>query len=1125
MNFINVNTTQNGNRPTSNANYIGLVYSNVLNSSLSFYLPLTGGILSSNLGIGNSISSLNNLNILNVNSFIVASSNITACSNMITSNINSISINNAGVLTTSTITQLNKNPITLRGLITSESNISFNQNNDILSLPVINASLMGGSGSRIIFKAAKNISSLPDAIGLNTDTLWISSSNLLFYINNENRVTINSNGVIITSNQINQLNPGVNNFFMGKVGIATSTESSYNLNVNGSLNATSITINGSSISSSISDVITNSSNYASNISNVLLTNYNSLNTTTNTNISNYALNISNILTTRDATNLINTSNYASNISNVLLTNYNSLNTITNTNISNYALNISNILTIRDATNLINTSNYASNISNVLLTNYNSLNTITNTNSSNYASNISNVLLTNYNSLNTITNTNTSNYASNISNVLLTNYNSLNTITNTNTSNYASNISNVIIANNSNFTFGTSNILRDLINTNLFNTSNYASNISNILTARDATNLINTSNYASNISNILLTNYNSLNTITNTNTSNYASNISNIIATNYLLKSGGAMTGQITGITTLNGTTGIFGTIATTNNTNQAIPALGVAGGVGDKYIIQAGTASTYPYSIGFESNSLWISSPNTIKLYNNGVNSILINSSGNVGIGTTDPKTLLNVYGKTLIHNGLLGTPANGTYGNDGTRIILWPGTNTEVAYSLGITGGTLWYACPSGTIHAFYVGTTERMKIDSTGTISCTGNINMGTANNYPDIRLGSTNGNNLAIATAAGAFSTSAAVNDMVIRSINRLILQSGSGGYGILIDASNKVFVNSRLHINTNAGNGVNSFGLRICSGGGTDGANFFCGIGLGHESGSWSKSTIGHVRMGPYDTGDLVFLTNNTWNTADCTMSDERMRIKGSGEIQISSYLKVNGYYYESSGYTRVYMTGQGYLSVIDPYGSVPISIKTSQAIWAGTHLHYSSDIRIKTEINNIIDDSALRKILAIEPKTYKYIDKITRSNNVVYGFIAQQIREIIPEAVSLEKEVIPNIFKICNCENDEIILDNNIISSNLSINDKIDIYDINNNKKQYKIVNILDNKIKINESINSSNCFVYGKEVDDFHALNKDYIFTLNVCATQELHRIIQGLQTIIQNQQNQINLIKSHLDL
>jgi hypothetical protein len=53
---------------------------------------------------------------------------------------------------------------------------------------------------------------------------------------------------------------------------------------------------------------------------------------------------------------------------------------------------------------------------------------------------------------------------------------------------------------------------------------------------------------------------------------------------------------------------------------------------------------------------------------------------------------------------------------------------------------------------------------------------ICMGIDNLYPDIRLGSTNGNNLAIATIAGSFSTSSAVNEMVLRSLNRLILQSG-------------------------------------------------------------------------------------------------------------------------------------------------------------------------------------------------------------------------------------------------------------------------------------------------------------------------------------------------------------
>jgi hypothetical protein len=43
-----------------------------------------------------------------------------------------------------------------------------------------------------------------------------------------------------------------------------------------------------------------------------------------------------------------------------------------------------------------------------------------------------------------------------------------------------------------------------------------------------------------------------------------------------------MSGQITDVRTVNGTTGIFGTISTTNNTNVAIPSVGVAGGTGDK---------------------------------------------------------------------------------------------------------------------------------------------------------------------------------------------------------------------------------------------------------------------------------------------------------------------------------------------------------------------------------------------------------------------------------------------------------------------------------------------------------------------------------------------------------------
>jgi hypothetical protein len=102
---------------------------------------------------------------------------------------------------------------------------------------------------------------------------------------------------------------------------------------------------------------------------------------------------------------------------------------------------------------------------------------------------------------------------------------------------------------------------------------------------------------------------------------------------------------------------------------------------------------------------------------------------------------------------------------------------------------------------HIFYEGSPvgEKLRIDGGGSISCTGNINMGTNNSYPDIRLGSANGNNLGIATTAGAFSSSSAVNDMVVRSLNRLILQSGGSAYAILVDTNNYVNINNRLIVN--------------------------------------------------------------------------------------------------------------------------------------------------------------------------------------------------------------------------------------------------------------------------------------------------------------------------------------
>ncbi len=81
-----------------------------------------------------------------------------------------------------------------------------------------------------------------------------------------------------------------------------------------------------------------------------------------------------------------------------------------------------------------------------------------------------------------------------------------------------------------------------------------------------------------------------------------------------------------------------------------------------------------------------------------------------------------------------------------------------------------------------------------------------------------------------------------------------------------------------------------------------------------------------------------------------------------------------------------------------------------SVWCKSRFTTSSDERIKKNIQDINDDTSLQKILQIQPKTYEYIDQVERNDGIVYGFIAQQIKKI-------EKAVIPNIFKICNYNND------------------------------------------------------------------------------------------------------------
>lgn len=211
----------------------------------------------------------------------------------------------------------------------------------------------------------------------------------------------------------------------------------------------------------------------------------------------------------------------------------------------------------------------------------------------------------------------------------------------------------------------------------------------------------------------------------------------------------------------------------------------------------------------------------------------------------------------------------------------------------------------------------------------------------------------------------------------------------------------------------------------------------------------------------------------------------------------------------------------------------ICAKFNSSIWTTGNVISSSDERIKTNICDLEDDSALQMILNIQPKTYNYIDMRGRdrdNNSNIYGFIAQQIKEVIPNAVKIQTEFIPNILLIAdyNLSENIITLPNesiNIASFNVPI--KIKCYDMYDNIIIVEMIEaISNNTFKIqNIKYNNDKIFVYGTEVEDFHALNKEYINTLNVCAVQELHRIIVLQQTEIRGLNEKINVLLNYIDL
>ena len=222
----------------------------------------------------------------------------------------------------------------------------------------------------------------------------------------------------------------------------------------------------------------------------------------------------------------------------------------------------------------------------------------------------------------------------------------------------------------------------------------------------------------------------------------------------------------------------------------------------------------------------------------------------------------------------------------------------------------------------------------------------------------------------------------------------------------------------------------------------------------------------------------------------------------------------------------------------------ISIITKESILiGGDGLYIYSDKRIKNNIQTIHDNQALLDFRQLNPCTYSYLDKNQRGNKTVYGFIAQEVEEVLPYACRTHSETIPNVygFATVSVSGKRLTLTmssfNNLETTDASNNPIPIILKLMNEKKTFYInaETVIDEmNVELNEPLLFEDCvfdnslneyviFIYGQRVDNFKALDKNAIWTVTAAATQEIDRQQQADKVRIAELETKVETLESQL--
>ena len=417
---------------------------------------------------------------------------------------------------------------------------------------------------------------------------------------------------------------------------------------------------------------------------------------------------------------------------------------------------------------------------------------------------------------------------------------------------------------------------------------------------------------------------------------------------------------------------------------------------------------------------------------NGGINpNMVINSSGDVGIGTTSPASKIHSFGtgdvakfETTTLGGVSFSREN-PVGNNSTHFVnSFNNADSEVAYikTLNRTGATtstgtgyeLQLATAGSGYQTFYTNGSERMRITNQGRVG----INRVPPAGALSLEVMAPTDYSL----GAGFHSTSTQ-STIEFKDINTtanykvrvgsqtddLVMFAG-GSLRMRIDSSGRVGINtspftrftvvgnSAFSPSASGGKATEGVHIRATAGGS---GNYGGAISL--DTGSIGASAIAAVQeSSDADVNGLAFFTHGSGIGAD--PSAERMRITSGGDVLIGvtnitdATSRTFGNAFSGSGsYGNWTSWGSGLHTHATFRNGINI-VGTITTTSVATAYNTSSDYRLKENV--VPMEGALDRVDALKPSRFNFI---ADADKTVDGFLAHEVADVVPEAISGEKD--------------------------------------------------------------------------------------------------------------------------